>query len=133
MKRDNKHLVFVYGTLKNGNGLHGVLRQCKCVAPEAYTIDSDFKMVYSSGERGFPFVFKVDKGTGRHIKGEVYEVDDTILAELDAIEGVPYMYHREVVPVSLRARKNADCYMYVSPVERNGKECGPENTPYYEY
>jgi len=123
-----KHLVFVYGTLKNSYGLHTVLEASECVTSEDYTLDKNFKMVYSNGERGFPFVFRVDDG-GRQVRGEVYLVDDETLAQLDAVEGVPYMYKREKVPLS----SGREAFMYISPVDRNGSECGPEGATYYDW
>lgn len=38
-------------------------------------------------------------GIGNHVQGEVYEVDDTVLAKLDVLEDHPNFYVRELFGV----------------------------------
>lgn len=87
--------VFVYGTLKQGYGNHGVLGNSKFIG-KAFTESPDY-LLYDGG---FPWaVYEEDKGIGR-IVGEVYEIDDEItLHNLDRLEGVPYMYQHHTTNV----------------------------------
>lgn len=86
-----KHLVYVYGTLKAGYWNSGLLAKAKFLGA-AITVSDGFTMY----DGGFPYV--VPDGLNR-IKGEVYEVDDNVLANLDRLEGVPHHYIRKEVDV----------------------------------
>jgi gamma-glutamylcyclotransferase (GGCT)/AIG2-like uncharacterized protein YtfP len=81
MENGNKHLVFVYGTLRRGYRLYGALVEggAEFVGP-AVTVNK-FHMTAA----GFPFV-NPNIQTSR-ITGEVYKVNDLLLQRLDGIEG----------------------------------------------
>jgi len=85
-------LVFVYGTLKKGGGLHGALSHAEFVGT---AILHGFAL-YNLG--WFPGI--VPDADGR-THGEVYRVDDATLATLDRIEGTPSLYRREEVSVTV--------------------------------
>jgi gamma-glutamylcyclotransferase (GGCT)/AIG2-like uncharacterized protein YtfP len=70
--------AFVYGTLRKGDSRFGVLNDCKCIAEEAY-LDGFIMLNLGS----FPGIIP---GEGR-IRGEIYEIDEDVLAQLDSIEG----------------------------------------------
>lgn len=77
---NNKHLVAVYGSLRQGFGNHRLLVGSKFLGDD--DIYGGYKM-YSLW--GYPGVIKAD---GNHrIKIEVYEVDDMTLQSLDRLEG----------------------------------------------
>jgi gamma-glutamylcyclotransferase (GGCT)/AIG2-like uncharacterized protein YtfP len=77
---DNKHLVFVYGILKNkGKLIH-----------KDYAINGT---MYDLGS--FPAITALH--TGNLIFGNIIEVDDAELAKFDVIEGHPFIYKRETV------------------------------------
>ena len=82
-------LIFVYGTLKRGNGLHGVLEKSEFVG-EAITLDPVFKM-FCNGS--FPYVTHVGPG-GYRVTGELFNVSEKVLEELDLTEGHPTHYRR---------------------------------------
>lgn len=85
--------VFVYGTLKRGNRVRGMdkMGNAKFIN-EAVTVDAEYSL-YDLG--AFPAVSR--RGENR-IQGEVWEVDDALMAILDVIEGYPDFYNRcEVV------------------------------------
>ena len=85
--------IFVYGTLKRGFGANRYLLNCPLVAPEA--VIEGAHMV-SLG--GFPGVFlKGRPGTSGQVYGEVYEVDDTTLKNLDMYESNGSFYQRRKV------------------------------------
>lgn len=81
-----KHLLFVYGTLKKGH-----TRQ-KYLLNERYlgigTLAPSHRMVQISG---YPALIPPKEGEeGSCVKGELYEVDDACMAELDKVEGVAH-------------------------------------------
>lgn len=99
--------VFVYGTLKNGNRLHGALSSSEYMGA-AITKHPAYDMYHGGG---FPYVLN-----GEHrIKGEVYEISPETLAKLDRIEGVPNLYERIITEVSILDIDAEDSvYMYVA-------------------
>ena len=89
--------VFVYGTLRKGDSRYGVLDDCKCIAEEAYL--DGYVMLHLGG---FPGIIS---GDGR-VLGEIYEIDSTILARLDSIEG----YRDDDPGHSLYIRTSVDAF-----------------------
>lgn len=86
--------VFVYGTLKKGNRIRGLdkLDKTAKLIGEAVTVDPEFKL-FDLG--AFP---AVQFGGSKQIKGEVWEVsENTLETELDAIEGYPDFYTRDMI------------------------------------
>ena len=92
--------VFVYGTLKEGNGNHShffdgndganLLGRCTISGP------------YVMRSLGFfPCVTEVDGGDDAEIIGEVYQVDSNTLDALDMLEGHPSWYSRHKVETEL--------------------------------
>lgn len=82
-------LIFVYGTLKRGNGLHYILEEVEFVG-EAITFEPIFKMFCNGA---YPYVSNVGGG-GYRIIGELFKVSDKTLIELDWAEGHPTHYRR---------------------------------------
>ncbi|WP_236519456.1 gamma-glutamylcyclotransferase family protein [Sandaracinus amylolyticus] len=66
-----EHRVFVYGTLRRDHPNHGVIARARFDGPA--------------------------RGGDEVIEGELYTVDDALLAELDRFEDVPRLYRRERV------------------------------------
>ncbi len=84
--------VFVYGTLKRGHGNHRLLdTKGATYLGKAQTV-GDWTMVGKG--MPFPYLLKYDKDLGGKIQGEVYEVDASVNADLDNLEGVPTHYRR---------------------------------------
>ncbi|XP_017768517.1 PREDICTED: gamma-glutamylaminecyclotransferase C isoform X2 [Nicrophorus vespilloides] len=87
--------VFVYGTLKRGEPNHECFSKCKdgyhkflC---EAETVE---KYPLIIGTRfNIPFLLH-NPGKGFNVMGEVYEVDERVLADLDELEDHPNYYCR---------------------------------------
>ncbi len=95
--------VFVYGTLKTGQGNHWIIEGCKGMRGMAPG------MSMHAGT-AFPFAMRGD-GV---IKGELYEVDDAKLAELDRLEGHPRFYHRERTAVYDEDFKRHEAWIYLN-------------------
>lgn len=84
MKKDKK-LLFVYGTLKKGQRLSGLMSRQKRLG-EATTVDSNFTI--KDFLRSHPITFRhYDKRTCKYkIKGELYEIKD--LASYQAVHNM---------------------------------------------
>ena len=82
------HKVFVYGTLKRGYTANAML-----LADSEYIGEFVTTKKYRMYDLGpFPSVIQADDG--HYIMGEIYEVDDDTLIQLDTLEGVPRLYAR---------------------------------------
>ena len=79
--------LFVYGTLKRGYGNNTFLRDCKFL-DEAISLHAR----YSMSGNGIPFL---SEGGSRHVKGELWEVDESSLERIDRLEGHPDHYCRK--------------------------------------
>ena len=79
--------LFVYGTLKRGNGnssrLHGATYLGHAVSQDCYDMASV----------GFPMIWD-NPDEGRPVRGEIYEINDAILKSCDILEGHPRFYER---------------------------------------
>jgi len=89
----NKHLVFVYGTLRRGTARAMTIR-----FPNSKFI-ADARVIGSLYDLGaYPGLLLNESNS--LVLGEVYEVDDEILNELDDFEASSY-YRRKQVEISL--------------------------------
>lgn len=130
-----KHLLFVYGTLKKGH-----TRQ-KHLASQRYlgtaTLSPSHRMVYLGG---FPALVPPPDGVeGSRVRGELYEVDEQCIQEVDKVEGVDRgMFERvtlqlaEHVPMmlptdqgvyNLLEKNEVEAYVYCREVGQS-RDCG---------
>jgi len=94
--------VFVYGTLRKELGNHYLLQDS--VYCGVGLTKKKFVMLESSTGHSIPFVVKPNKKTqsyATHIEGEIYEVNQSTLMRLDALEGHPKWYRREYIDVTI--------------------------------
>lgn len=89
--RDLQSLIFVYGSLKRGYGLHQLLEgQVYCGTVETCPLYRIFDLGTYPGLVEWP--------DGVHVTGEVYQVDLECLRKLDDAEGVDQgLYARRAV------------------------------------
>jgi gamma-glutamylcyclotransferase (GGCT)/AIG2-like uncharacterized protein YtfP len=98
-----KNYLFVYGTLKRGGSRHWIL--------------DGFPFLGRAKAKGFvlydlgPYPAMVS-GAGL-VYGEVYEVSEEILNALDWVEGVPVLYRRELIDVSLEDGLSLKAWAYI--------------------
>lgn len=61
------------------------------------------------------------------VTGELWEVDESCLAELDQIEGVPTLYQRAVVKLATHPGERAESYLYCQSLDgwRDIGSCWP--------
>jgi gamma-glutamylcyclotransferase (GGCT)/AIG2-like uncharacterized protein YtfP len=99
----NKHLVFVYGTLRRGSALSMSVRfpDSKFIAEATVT-----GSLYDLG--AYPGLLLNQSNS--LVFGEVYEVDDETLKRLDDFEASSY-YWRKQVEISLGAHRKV-CWTY---------------------
>lgn len=107
-------LLFVYGTLKRGCSNHAHLAGQICVGP-ARTVPG-FQL-FDLG--GFPGLYPAPGDDGS-VAGEVWSVDATALARLDAFEGVHEgLYRRVAVPLQPPfATTYVEAYLPQAPAPR---------------
>jgi gamma-glutamylcyclotransferase (GGCT)/AIG2-like uncharacterized protein YtfP len=100
-------LIFVYGTLRRGASNHAQLASARFVGMARTR--ARYELVDLGG---YPAVVE---GGHTAVIGELYEVDDELLCELDRFEDVPVLYERKSVDIALRdVDSNDDVYI---PVE----------------
>jgi gamma-glutamylaminecyclotransferase len=105
--------VFVYGTLKRNKSNHWYLIESKYLG-EYYTDNN-----YALYVRGLPYMVKEDKGGG--VLGELFEVDEFTLEQLDKLEGHPNFYRREEIWVyDATNGLNVKVYAYIMPNKVDG-------------
>lgn len=101
------HLVFVYGTLLQGQGNHRLMAGGHLFG-SAETVDR-FHMSADS----IPFVSR--RAEVCQVKGEAYLIDDEHLQALDRLEGHPGWYCRELVPVRIGSDPEpVNAWMYIN-------------------
>jgi gamma-glutamylaminecyclotransferase len=102
--------VFVYGSLRQGQGNHRILLGANLVG-----VGQTVQRFHMRDLGAFPGI--VPAPDGGAIVGEVYEVPPTTLARLDRLEGVPAFYRRERVTVDLADGRLVRAWVYVLPPE----------------
>lgn len=112
-----RHMVFVYGSLKAGFGNHHLLegRGDVGIIGDAVTVTPQWWML---SLRAYPGVVKLPpsyltKHHGYNIIGELYEVSDTVLGDLDTLEGNGSFYRRELVELDIGEEETVQAWMYV--------------------
>uniref|UniRef100_A0A2M4AQA8 Gamma-glutamylcyclotransferase family protein n=1 Tax=Anopheles triannulatus TaxID=58253 RepID=A0A2M4AQA8_9DIPT len=87
--------VFVYGTLKQGEPNHHWLTDVangKASFVGRGTTVTRYPLVIGS-RYNIPFLLDVP-GRGHQVRGEIYDIDDRMLARLDVLEDYPRLYER---------------------------------------
>ncbi|SMP60538.1 gamma-glutamylcyclotransferase family protein [Anoxynatronum buryatiense] len=97
-------LVFVYGTLMQGRSNHHYLSNSQRLGEG---IVQDYQL-YHLGE--YPGMVP---SVGCQVKGEVYRINETTLAQLDELEDEGGEYRRVKMPVTMAAVTLEEVYSYV--------------------
>ncbi|CAH0717119.1 unnamed protein product, partial [Brenthis ino] len=141
------HKVFVYGTLKRNEPNHNWLTN-----PEngvgTFICEGRTKVKYPliiGTKYNIPFLL-YKPGTGFNVKGEIYEVDETMLEKLDILEDHPNFYIREtdeiVADKGCCEPETVKCWVYFlknfrpellsKPVLESYSASGDHGLPYLE-
>jgi gamma-glutamylaminecyclotransferase len=115
------HLIFVYGTLKEGF--------CNFHVNQGRRVDGDYVTVqahalYILGPRHLPWLVP-QPGQGGPVVGQLFEVDDITLAEMDRLERItePLWYRREALAVQPReGGVGQTVWVYMGSLERMAVE-----------
>jgi gamma-glutamylcyclotransferase (GGCT)/AIG2-like uncharacterized protein YtfP len=108
-----RHVVAVYGTLKQSQGNHGVMQR----AGGTYLGTTRTRENFSMYDGGFPVVLE---GGDTPVTVELYVVED--LRPLDSLEGHPTFYKRELVEVE---ELEESVWMYLYQHEPTHRELIP--------
>ncbi|XP_059062615.1 putative gamma-glutamylcyclotransferase CG2811 [Achroia grisella] len=112
------HRVFVYGTLKRNEPNHYWLTK-----PEngygKFIAEGRTKTKYPliiATKYNIPFLI-YSPGQGYNVKGEIYEVDNTMLSKLDILEDHPNYYIREIDDIEVKTSDSTEggimkCWVY---------------------
>ncbi|CAH1404000.1 unnamed protein product [Nezara viridula] len=134
--------VFVYGTLKTNEPNHHWLSNTENgnsnYLGEGTTLQK-YPLIIGT-QYNIPFL--LDKpGVGNNVIGEVYDIDEKMLLNLDILEDYPKFYERSVIPIKMKTEV-LDCWTYFIKrynAELLSKEMfpsystkGPHNLPYCE-
>lgn len=76
---EQKHVIFVYGTLRRNENNHHLLAGATMIAEQAWTMGS----LFDTGS-GYPAFIQNKEN---RVYGELYEIDDKELTDLDILEG----------------------------------------------
>jgi gamma-glutamylaminecyclotransferase len=100
-------ILFIYGTLKRGQKSHHFL------AGQEFLREAATMPLYRLYGLGWHPAMVLDVEHGLEVRGELWAVDESTLAELDLYEGVPDWYVRQDVAVR-------DCFETVQAYLFNG-------------
>ncbi len=104
-KHQNLDKVFVYGTLQSGQSRNYILSGLKF---EKATLMNFRKK--EPPDLGFPFIVRDNNS---EVTGEIYyEVSNSLINQLDLIEGEGKLYHRVIVKVQLDSGKELKAFTY---------------------
>lgn len=100
------NLVAVYGTLKRGySNYHRNLTSSK------YVGSGTTKDKYPLLVKGLPYLID-ECGKGHKVKVDVFKVTDSVMRDLDQLEGHPDWYRRKKVPIVLNKKTTVSCWVY---------------------
>lgn len=94
-------LLFVYGTLREGEVGHSELGTARCIARGVRT-EPCYELI-DLGE--YPALVE---GGHQAVVGDLYEVGDALLPQLDAYEDAPGLYQRKTLRIG---EHDAQCYL----------------------
>lgn len=113
------HKVFVYGTLKEGFANFGINAGRRI--PGEYRTAERYPL-HIVTEFHIPWLVN-RPGAGERVTGQLFEVDDTTLREMDRLEQIdePGWYARELIrvhPVGTEAGAGIEAFVYFGAAER---------------
>ncbi|MCC6597639.1 MAG: gamma-glutamylcyclotransferase [Alphaproteobacteria bacterium] len=104
-------LIFVYGNLKKGFGSHARHMQSARFIASTQTADNVYTLMAVLDEDATAPYPALIAGGNAGVLGEIYDVDDDLLARLDAYEGTGYKRR----DISLKDGQSACTYFFVNP------------------
>jgi gamma-glutamylcyclotransferase (GGCT)/AIG2-like uncharacterized protein YtfP len=114
--------VFVYGTLKRGKYFHPAYLHDKSDFIGTGVASSDYAMYID----GLPHMVR-ETNHDFPVKGELFLVDQVTLDELDALEGHPLVYKRELIDVYDESGERVLAWAYLRQMSFKGKNAWKES------
>lgn len=112
IRKDERVLLFVYGTMKDGARNHGRLARAEFI-DNAITVHRAFHLHERRTHLGLPAPIAIPGE--KKIQGELYRIPSRLLIDLDMYEGHPTVYRRIEVEVmtadDILASLDADCIL----------------------
>ncbi|XP_027362849.1 putative gamma-glutamylcyclotransferase At3g02910 [Abrus precatorius] len=100
-EKGKPHLIYAYGTLKQGFPNHGLMQELiskdDAVLLGSYLTEQPYPLV--CGPHGIPYLIKLP-GSGHRVKGELYAVSDDAVVGLDEFEGLSDGYYERLPMVA---------------------------------
>ena len=109
--------VFVFGTLKEGFPNYKINKGSRL---KGNFLTKTRYPLYLIGERFAPWLM-LEQGSGHNVRGQVFTVDDAILAEMDKLERITELngYRRiEITVISEDSGEELLVFAYGKPVEQ---------------
>lgn len=88
----NKHLVFLYGSLKRGQMNHNIVEKSTFI--DCGITEEHYNMYAYDN---FPMLIESEEES--NIRGEIYEVSDEILESIDFLESNGEFYERKLIKI----------------------------------
>jgi len=106
----DKHLVAVYGTLKEGLGNHRYLESSKKIA----NVVTRLPYRLCAEENSLPYLITGTHADGHNVNMELYEVSTPALKSIDGLEGHPDFYERTKITVceNLNDKSSYSAWVY---------------------
>lgn len=103
-------LVFVYGTLMRERANNPVMRRLGCRFVST-ALTQDPRVLVDLGP--YPALLARVGTESVRVAGEIWELDEAALDELDAFEGCPDLYSRERVTLETEGARTVEAFVYV--------------------
>lgn len=106
-------MVFMYGTLKKGQPNEYFMNSLPCIEYLGLAETcKKYPLIINRDQWNLPMLLNREE-EGKAVKGEVYQVNDDSLKELDRFEGHPEFYERTEIEVELiKDSKVVRCWTY---------------------
>lgn len=109
------NLIAVYGTLRKGNGNYNYYLADSKHLGKGYT-----KEKYPLIIEGLPYLID-KKGVGHNVEVDVFKVSNSVMQQLDTLEGHPTWYRRKQVLINV-GNKEMLCWVYFNnTISEKGK------------
>lgn len=108
-------ILFVYGTLKRNMRSHHILANHKV----SFLRESSTQPKYHLYNLGWFPGMVIDEDVDGGVKGELYEVTDDCIKQLDVYEGIPNLFDRK--EIELEDSSKAISYLYMNDVSLRTK------------